>query len=65
MRKRNTIWIETPTGGFEWDRDSERPYDPTAAEEDRPRVYAELPPADWMPEEPTDPYKVERGVFVF
>jgi len=66
MKKRNTTWVETPNGGFEWDRDRERPFDATYTELEQPRVWAELPCPDYREEpESPDPYAPKRGVFVF
>lgn len=66
--KSKGTWVETPSGGFLYDPERDRAYDPAYEyEEDRPRVYAELPlPTEPEPEtDNTDPYyRPRRGVVV-
>lgn len=66
MGKKNTTWIDTPNGGFEWDNSRECPFDETYTELEQPRAWVELPRPDYSEEpESQDPYAPKRGVFVF
>lgn len=59
-----STWVETPDGGFWWDPNRDRLYDP-AGEYERPCVYAELPPrSEPNPEDEDDYYRPRRGVVV-